>query len=338
MPYNNLIDQIATSITNIKNLDLESALAKTNLQPWNGLNQEDFRNSYNDLVATIESAIEQDALKDLPHNILNSLNTSLTNLFQQLNNFSNSKNQPHFQNSLSQLESNRTNIRTWGIKTYVDYGKQMEDRVQGFNAEYQKIIEKNREIEGLKESVNKLIEPAVAGSLSQSFSERQSKLLTNQRWWLALTIISGIGAIWGTFYVINALVELFNPSFPENATAEQIDKILSRNIPQNTIIFLRLGILIPLYTIFAYFFKHYNKERNLEEEYAHRAAVASSLPNYGNLAGAPDVKDQIISSASNVVFTSPIEKKGKESTNKSSSLGEVNSLLEKLTKIIKPNE
>lgn len=178
----------------------------------------------------------------------------------------------------------------------------------------------------------------MAGSLSQSFSNRQSKLLTNQRWWLALTIISGIGAVWGTFYVINALVELFNPSIPENSTAEQIDKILSRNIPQNTIIFLRLGILIPLYTIFAYFFKHYNKERNLEEEYAHRAAVASSLPNYGNLAGAPDVKDQIISSASNVVFTSPIEKKVKESTNNSSSLGELNSLLEKLTKIIKPNE
>lgn len=131
MPYNNLIDQIATSITNIKNLDLVSALAITNLQPWNGLNQEDFHNSYNDLIGTIESAIEQDALKDLPHNILNSLNTSLINLFQQLNNFSNSKNQPHFQNSLSQLESNRTNIRTWGIKTYVDYGKQMENRVQG---------------------------------------------------------------------------------------------------------------------------------------------------------------------------------------------------------------
>ena len=76
MPYNNLIEQIATSVTNIKNLDLETALAVNNLQPWNGLNQEDFRNSYNDLVGTLESAIEQDALKDLPHNILNSLSTS----------------------------------------------------------------------------------------------------------------------------------------------------------------------------------------------------------------------------------------------------------------------
>ena len=44
MPYTNLTDQIATSLTNIKNIDIETALAANNLQPWNGLNQEDFLN------------------------------------------------------------------------------------------------------------------------------------------------------------------------------------------------------------------------------------------------------------------------------------------------------
>lgn len=337
MPLDNITNQIITTVDNIKGLDIETALQNQGLSPWNGLNQDDFRASYYDFITTMETAIEQDALKDFPHNILTSLNKNLSNVYQQLNNFANNKDQNHFQNSLSQLESNRTNIRTWGIKSYVDYGKEIEDKVKGFNAQYQQLIEKNKEINRLKESVQNLIEPAVAGSLSEAFRNRQKTLLTNQRVWLILTIISGIAAIWGTIYVIDRLVELFNPPIPENISVDRLENYIKREVPQTTIILLRLGILIPLYTLFAYFFRHYNKERNLEEEYAHRAAVASSLPNYGNLAGAEDVKDQIISSASKVVFSSPIDKKSNE-IQETNSISDFTSLLDKVKDIIKIKE
>jgi hypothetical protein len=333
MPYNNLIEQIKRTVDNIKNLDVETALNTGNLQPWNGLNDEDFRRSLSDLIGTLETALEMDLLKEFPHNILNSLNSGLTTLFTQLNNFAQNKNQQHFQNSFAQLETNRTNIRTWGLKSYVDYGSKIEDTIQGFNAEYQKIIEKSREIDALEDNVKKLIEPAVAGSLSDAFSRRQEKLFRNQIVWLVLTVIAGIASIWATIYVIDKLVELYHPTIPTNATKEQIAELLNSKATQNTVIYLRLGILIPLYTLFSYFFSHYNKERNLEEEYAHKAAVAASLPNYGNLAGDPAVKDQIISNASNVVFTSPIQKKGKV-TNENKSIGEINSLFDIILNLV----
>jgi len=308
MPYTNLIANIETTLNNIRNLDIEQGL-QGNLQPWNNLDKDDLRNSYNEVTDILTKAVEQEHLSKYPHNILNSLSSSLNTLFTHLNNLIAQKNQAQFQNSMSQLESHRTNLRSWGIKSYVDFGGEIEEKVGAFESIYQSIVTKNNEIEQLKESVNSLIEPGVAGSLSKAFSDRKDKLTTNKWIWLGLTIITGIVAICTTFNIVNSIVELYNPSFPENATPEQISEILSREIPKTTIAILRIGILIPTYGIFIYFFRHYNKERNLEEEYAHRAAVASSLPNYGNLAGDPSVKDQIVSSASNVVFTSPIEKK-----------------------------
>ena len=69
---------------------------------------------------------------------------------------------------------------------------------------------------------------------------------------------------------------------------------------------VRAAILLPLFAIFAFAFSQYRRERELEEEYAHKAAVATSLPNYGDLARDAGVRDQIVSAATTVIFTSPL--------------------------------
>ena len=74
------------------------------------------------------------------------------------------------------------------------------------------------------------------------------------------------------------------------------------------IFLLRSIVLIPVYIGFGFSFSQYRKERDLEEEYAHKAAVAATLPNYGDLARNDSVKDQIVSGATNVIFSSPISK------------------------------
>lgn len=72
---------------------------------------------------------------------------------------------------------------------------------------------------------------------------------------------------------------------------------------------LRLTILLPLYIAFGVSFSQYKKERDFEEEYAHKAAVAISLPNYGDLTRQPAVRDQIVSAATNVIFSAPTNKR-----------------------------
>jgi hypothetical protein len=333
MSYATLIQTIKTTTENLKNLDLDSAI-EANLAPWSGMTKDEYRIAFQDLVETLDKAIQFDHLESLPHNILSSINTSLSTLFTQTNNFVTTKNQAHFQASFQQLETNRTALRTWGIKSYIDYGQEIEAQISGFNSAYQNIIAQSREIDALKESVKNLIEPAVSGSLSKAFSDRQEKLKSNRRVWFWLSVATGIIATFSTFYIVNCIAELFDPAFPKDATPLQIEKILKREIPKTAIALLRIGILIPVYGLFIYSFKHYNKERNLEEEYAHRAAVASSLPNYGNLAADPEVKDQIVSSASNVIFTSPIESKRRAGrSGKAPSMEELNNLIAQIGKI-----
>ena len=68
---------------------------------------------------------------------------------------------------------------------------------------------------------------------------------------------------------------------------------------------IRSIVLLPVFAAFGFSIAQYRKERDFEEEYAHKAAVAVSLPNYGDLARDQSVRDQIVTGATNVIFSSP---------------------------------
>lgn len=340
MAITQIIEQISNTWNNISALDLETPLAQGNFNPWNNLDKNDYINSFKDMSEIMSAAIEQNALEKYPWNILNSLQSTLNNVFQQTQQFASSPNQNTFQNSLSQIESLRTNLRSWGVHSYVKFGQNIESKIQGFDIEYQKIVGKSNEIENLKESVEKLIQPAVAGSLSKSFSDRQQKLKTNRSIWFWAAIIAGVSSAIATVLVVVKLIDVFTLNFPQNVTSEQIEEIIKKQPSGSAIQLLRIAILFPFYYLFGISFNQYKSERNLEEEYAHRSAVSTSLPNYGDLAGDPKVKDQIISSATQVIFTTPIEKKlqSKMENNTQNSLGELKELLESVRNIVKPKE
>jgi len=338
MALNQLIEQINTTWNNISALDVEAKANSGNFQPWNNMNSDDFVNSFNDLKEIISSAIEQSALENYPWNILNSLQSTLNTIYQRTQQFVSGPNQNTFQNTFQQIEALRTNLRSWGIYSYVKFGQNIETKIQGFDIEYQKIVSKSLEIEQLKESVENLIQPAVAGSLSQSFSERQRKLKTNRNIWFWVAIIAGVASAIATIIVVAKLIDVFTLSFPENATTEQIQEIIKKQPSGSGIQLLRVAILFPFYYLFGVAFSQYKRERNLEEEYAHRSAVSTSLPNYGDLAGDPTVKDQIISSATQVIFTTPIDKKRKDVKSDKNTLSELKDVVDSIGNIVKPKE
>ena len=336
MAKDQIISQIKQTWENFNNLQIEDAIdSAQNISPWNNLTLSDFMDSVEDLKSILAASFDQNIWEDYPWNIVNSVQSALNNVLQQSQQFVNSKNQGSFQNALQQVENLRTNFRSWNVYSYILYGQDIETKIGLIDTEYQSIISKGREIDILKESVQNLIEPAVAGSLSKSFSDRQTKLESNRKVWLITAITAAVLSAVATIVVIWILIDVLSLEIPNEASTKQIQELIDKQPSNVGIQLLRVAILIPFYSLFIYSFNQYKRERNLEEEYAHRSAVSTSLPNYGELAGDPNVKDQIISSATNVIFTSPIEKKVSNKRASQSNLNEVKDIIDSLGKVIK---
>lgn len=332
MSRDTLIDQGKLVYESISNLDRTILLKDPgNLQPWNGFIFSDFIESYEEMIKHLEGIYDNQILSKAPFNLIHGLNNQLNAVLQHCNAFLPNRAQAQYQNAFQHIESMRTQIQQWGFRYEAILGKEIEDKSKIIDEEITKLLSNKSEIEALKTSVNSLIEPAVAGSLSQSFTNRKDALHINQnRWFWASVITAGISLI-VTAIIVWSIVGMFT-------TAEVLKAIEnSKNGTEGVIwttIALRIGVLLPVYSIFMLSFLQYKKERDLEEEYAHKAAVATSLPNYGSLAVENSVKDQILSEASKVIFTSPSSKKQAKDKDENIGIGHLNSLLSNIQKLV----
>jgi len=157
------------------------------------------------------------------------------------------------------------------------------------------LTQNNADVETLKNQIRNLITPAVAGSLSKSFTERRDSLARFRNVWLGIAGFIAVAAVAGLIYVGNALALLL----AEAKTPDNFWLVLG----------LRFLFLLPVFALLGFALTQYRKERNFEEEYAHKAAVAVTLPNYGDLLQQGSVRDQIVSGAANVIFSSPVGQK-----------------------------
>ncbi|SEF95715.1 hypothetical protein [Marinobacterium lutimaris] len=331
MPTNQLEQQILTVVDNLLALDFSSFNENPpNLPPWNNLDLNDYLIAVDDLKKSIEGFKQDGFLSGIPWNILHSLHGQLNNAFTHSKNFINAKNQQQFHQAFPQVESARTNLQTWGINYLYLLGKELEDKSQLLDDEIQKFLAHNREVESIKQNVNKLIEPAVAGSLSKSFENRKKDLNTNQNRWFWASVIAAITSLVTTYFVVASIIGVFD----NDAVIELIKNSENGSGVLWSSVLLRIGLLVPVYALFGFSFSQYKKERNLEEEYAHKAAVATSLPNYGDLAVDNQVKDQILSEASKVIFTSPSKEKIEKSNEKNVGLDQVNQLMASINKLV----
>ena len=327
-----LVNQGKLVFENIKGLDQSNLLSNPgNLQPWQNMSFEDFVNSFNDMIKVLDSLYEDGVLLSCPFNIINGLNGQITNTFNQLNAFNANKAQQHFHASFQHVETLRTHIQQWGLRYEAVLGQDIEERSKIIDDELTKILSNKSEIESIKASVNSLIEPAVAGSLSKSFSDRKEALHENQKRWFNVSIATAAISIIATIIIVWSIVGVFSST--EVLDALEKGKNGVSGVVWSTI-GLRIGALIPIYSIFLLSFLQYKKERDLEEEYAHKAAVATSLPNYGGLAVENDVKDQILSEASKVIFTSPSKKDSAETNGDTIGVAQLNGLLGNIHKLI----
>lgn len=307
------IQQLRMIFDQFKTLDFKSFFAEPGTYTeWEGLDIEEFQSSVKFLIETYEEAFKKGVFFKLPFTTINALVASLTSTNQHCPPLFQNKQQGHFQNAAQQIDNVVHQLMVYDVNYYLLVGEDIEELRKVYETESQKLTVNNAEVESLKASVKGLIEPAVSGSLSKSFNDRKLSLFKGRVAWGITSIVFAIVAVVATYKVSEAVITSLNHNVPvvqeskEAKTDTSQAQITYDSSDSWSLILLRSVVLIPLYLGFGFAFSQYRKERDLEEEYAHKAAVATTLPNYGDLAKDDRVKDQIVSGASNVIFASPI--------------------------------
>lgn len=276
------------------------------------------------LRSTYEPLLTSGQLLQLSFGVVAQLQALLSNAFNTFDQLVKSRDQGSYQNFASQLDAFIHHTAMYGIPYVAAGGAHIESTRANLQVELDRAKQNNAEVDTLKAAVHNLITPAVAGSLSQAFTRRRDVLLSGRVGWMIASIGLGIYATSSTFELVGTITSTLRPPVGAPANADWTFWGL---------ILLRTLILLPIFAAFGFAFSQYRKEREYEEEYAHKAAVAHSLPNYGDLAREPAVRDQIVTAATSVIFISPGEQ-ARKAERSSAMLGDLKETLDAITKAV----
>lgn len=290
---------------------------------FDGLNLEESKRTLRFVLDTLDGLNDQDAWGDLAWHTYNSLEGLIQNVHNTYAQLRNSRDQTSFQNFTQQLDSLAYHLRMFGVPLLSVGGAYLEKTSASLTVELEKLVATRVEVEKLRDEVRTLITPAVAGSLSQAFTARKNVLMWGRIAWGVIALLIGGYCIHATYSFASAVSEALGGAKPAGSP----NQVLWLSV------LIRSVILLPLYAAFGFSFAQYKKERDFEEEYAHKAAVATSLPNYGDLTREPAVRDQIVTGATNVIFSSPTSKHI-ESEKQEKILGGVKEIFDSVSKLI----
>lgn len=296
-----------------------------NFSDFDGPNPAECEKYLNFIRSTFEPLITTGELSLITKQSLNNFIAQLQNLNSQYSNLTNSRDQSSFQNFAMALDQFVFHTRMYGVPLLAAGGAQLEAQRAAFSSELQSLTKNNAEVEALKKDVRTLITPAIAGSLSEAFHQRRDKIYKGRVIWLIACAALGVAATYATFDFVNVVTDAANVNSKTPTT--------TTNLSLWTIIAIRSVFLIPLFAAFGFAFAQYRKERDFEEEYAHKAAVANSLPNYGDLAREQNVRDQIVTAATTVIFTSPSEQ-ARKAESSSAMLGNMKEVIDTMSKAL----
>lgn len=128
---------------------------------------------------------------------------------------------------------------------------------------YEKSKEHIEFTESRKEEIEKLTGMAADGALGSKFHDRENKLSKTLPLWR-------IAILAATFLSIFWIIAVFT-CFPSKIPNEWVNLMVN------------LIKTAPVFILYGFVFKQYSKERNLEEEYAFKSAVAMTLTAYSRM-------------------------------------------------------
>ena len=279
MPISARASQLSELLHRFLALDPEKFFANAPpFSEFDGANVAEVSAQLTFLRSTYQPLLSSGQLQQLSFGVVTQLQGILNNVFNSFDQLIKTRDQGSYQNFAQQLDQFIHHTAMFGIPYVAAGGAHLETVRGSLQVELDRAKQNNVEVDELKAAVRNLITPAVAGSLSQSFTARRNVLMWGRVGWLVASLGLGVFATVSTYDLVGHLTATLLPS---------------TGAPRETewsfwaIVLVRTLILVPVFAAFGFAFSQYRKEREYEEEYAHKAAVAHSLPNYGDLAREP---------------------------------------------------
>lgn len=298
------LKQNIVSLEAIHIADLKNSI--TGIGEWSGLSYSEYIERLDQLINDLPEIAKHQPLNMLPYTSIISINSGTENVISTAMAFLRERNSENFYSAARAVDGLFSLLITLGLAFPGGGMAKIHMLAAKIEPELSKLRTANDEAQDLKSSLRSLLTPTVSNALSMAFSTRSTRVKRIGYVWIILAAVAGAFAIGITIHSLSEINQAIANRFiliqNNKSVANEIDALFI------TQVVLRSAILIPLYVAFALFFSQYKKERNFEEEYAHKTAVAATIPSYGELVHNDDVRDQIVSSASAVIFSSPVER------------------------------
>jgi hypothetical protein len=289
----------------------------------------DLKCTHERMRALYQPLMASQLLTQLPWAAVQSLFASAQSAHNAFNQLQTNPSENIYRNFASQFDAFAYQTQLCGIPYLTTGGEALESTRTALANELDTVRESlqtlkanNTEAERLNKEVKNLVTPAVAGSLSKSFTDRRDSLAVARIVWLVLLLLFTGGVVWGLVYLGEAI-----------ATVLTGGKSAGGSMSVWVLIAMRSLFLLPVLALLGFAITQYRKERNFEEEYAHKAAVAVTLPNYGDLVQEGTVRDQIVTGAANVIFASPVARAG-ESGSTTDAMSAAKEIVEAAAKLL----
>jgi len=183
-----------------------------------------------------------------------------------------------------------------GLETNINEKvKRLETQITDFDEKLNFVESKKSFFEERIEYLQNLIGREVGASLFETFKQRKNELTKPVKNWRWIVIV--MAAL--TFV---AILTIFTNGF--GWWGEALKEFTTISLITNTI------KTFPFFYLLYYSISQYNKERNFQEEYAFKSAVALTIKAYADVIKEEKLKDEMIVSSVNAIYKSPIAEKG----------------------------
>lgn len=308
-------------ITEVKKLRTENKNLNKELRT--NLNKaKEFKETFEKLKDEIEifKSSKEKELTQITNN-LNSTNQTKSLIEQTSNSISTIKSsidknlaevQASIKNYTEQIEKHKEEVEEIEERITLDEKKSKE--IIGTNSsEAEKLKTLSEEASRIQQQLEKLLTPAIARDLQSTFRIRKDWLFWSTIVWLVITVAITTFLAWYIFKL-----------FSNGDFSFEIEKVIVAGIK-----------LLPIVTILYFAIRQFTKTRGLEEEYAFRESIATSLMAYAEqIKGDTDRKDQLIQETVNKLYESPTRSNkllsGKDKTKADSNLKELIALVKEL--------
>ena len=198
--------------------------------------------------------------------------------------------------------------------------KKLETQIIEFTEKLEFVESKKEFFEERNNYLNELIGREVGASLFETFKQRKKELINPVSKWLWIVI--GMSIL--TFV---AILAIFTNGFG-----------LFGAIPTDflpTILITNTIKTLPFFFLLFYSISQYNKERNFQEEYAFKSAVALTIKAYADIIQQVDLKDELIMNSVSGIYKSPTIYKTRRTKEDNSMLDTAKDLLTTALDVLK---